>query len=542
MKFLFSLFIPLLLFSGLYSQLYSEQPSATSSASSIVEEKLKKYIKFSQSEPNRIGYLYVGDHEDMISQSTWLYIKKALDYYKQHPPIFIILELNTPGGEVFAAQKISDALKEIDTQFDIPVIAFINNWAISAGAMLAYSSRFITAVKDASMGAAEPVLTGTEGKLESASEKVNSAIRADFASRARFFDRNALLAEAMVDKSMILVMRDGEIVKLDSESQIRTSGADPDQVISAKDKLLTLNSEELQKYGVADLILAPKKLAPITEEEKMEGKWPLSKTLFTQIPFFESIPHATIDEYQMDWKTRFFVFLATPLISSLLLMGLVLGAYIELNSPGTLLPGVLAATCLFLIVLSYFSLEIASYLELILLVAGLILILVEIFVLPSFGIIGILGGILFLAGLLGILIPELSSFHFEYDTETVNAAGQYALKRFAWFSASLFISLVITGLLARFVLPRFKGFNRFVLAGHEQDANRGFVAGYAPSELPQVGEVGEVLASLRPAGKIVVKDRIYDAISTGGFIDSGESVKVIRLEGSDIIVIKNKLE
>ena len=73
-------------------------------------EKLKKVIHENPSGPNTVGYIYVGDHENSISQSTWLYIKQALTYYKAHPPRFIILELDTPGGEVFAAQKISDAL------------------------------------------------------------------------------------------------------------------------------------------------------------------------------------------------------------------------------------------------------------------------------------------------------------------------------------------------------------------------------------------------------------------------------------------------
>ena len=83
-----------------------------------------------------------------------------MDYYKKNPPLFLILELNTPGGEVFTAQKISDALKELDTQMDIPVVAYINTWAISAGAMIAYSCRYIAIVNDSSMGAAEPVPDG----------------------------------------------------------------------------------------------------------------------------------------------------------------------------------------------------------------------------------------------------------------------------------------------------------------------------------------------------------------------------------------------
>ncbi len=505
-------------------------------SSSDVEKKFQNHIRYHQDRLNLIGYIYVGDRETSISQSTWIYIKNALDYYKQHRPIFIILELNTPGGEVFAAQKISDALKNMDTQENIPIVTFINNWAISAGAMLAYSTRFITATKDASMGAAEPVLMGESGKMEAASEKVNSAIRADFANRARFFDRNPYLAEAMVDKDAIIVLRHGKIIKLDNEKQVRTIGPDPDVIISPKGKLLTLDAQQMLEYGVANLIVTPEKLTEITSNEKKEGKWPASKMLLFRAPFFSQIPQATIDAYQMDWKTQFFVFLATPLVSSLLFMGLIIGAYLEMNHPGLSLPGILAGTCLFLMILSSFSLEITNWLELILLLTGFALILVEVFILPSFGLVGVLGILLFIAGLFGMMLPGLDTISFEYDTQTLNAAGQYFMERLGWLSGALLMSLLIIVLIARFITPTFAGFKRFVLSGHEQDSALGYVAGEDPQQLPQPGTVGKVLATLRPTGKIIMKDRIYNAMSTGDFIDANEPVVVVRLEGSVIVV------
>ncbi|MBA3721696.1 MAG: serine protease [Parachlamydiaceae bacterium] len=513
----------------------SEKLSLMSSPGTI-EDSFKKHIHINNEGTNTIGHIYVGDHESMISESTWLYIKQALEYYKKQRPAFIILELDTPGGEVFAAQKISDALKEMDTQNDVPVVAFINNWAISAGAMLAYSCRYIITSKDGSMGAAEPVYAGEGGKMETASEKVNSALRADFANRARFFDRDPLIAEAMVDKDLILVLRHGKVVKLDKEDQVRTTGPNPDILISPKGKLLTLSAVEMMKYGVADFALSPEKINVITPEEKKLGQWPLEKTPLAQVPYFKAIPNAVVNEYQMDWKTRFFVFLATPMISSLLFMGLIVGAYIEINNPGLSLPGSVAATCLFLIILSSFALEIANWLELILLLSGLALILVELFVLPTFGLLGVLGIVLFIAGLFGMLLPEARAVHFEYDTKTLNAAGQYFVERLAWLAGSLLLSLGIIAILARFVLPSFPGWRRFVLVGNEQDADKGFFAGDDPKTLPQPGTKGEVLATLRPSGKVILNDKIYDAISSGDFIDAGEPIVVVKLDGGVIVV------
>jgi membrane-bound ClpP family serine protease len=536
-------------FEKIYHVKIEEIPSAEKEPSTFlqlsretVEKKLQQHIHFNSEGPNTVGYLYVGAHETAITESTWLYIKQGLDFYKKERPLFIILELNTPGGEVFAAQKISDALKEMDTQFNIPIVTFINNWAISAGAMLAYSSRFITVVKDGSMGAAEPVYAGEGGKMEAASEKVNSAIRADFANRAHFFDRNPLIAEDMVDKEMILVLRHGSIVQLGNESQIRLTGPDPDIIISPKGKLLTLNAQQMIDYGVADFMLPSAKLEEITLTEKQAGEWPAEKMLLFHAPFFSTIPKAMIKAYKMDWKTQFFVVLTTPLVSSLLFMGLLVGAYIELNNPGLSLPGSIAAICLFLIILSSFSLELANWLELILLLTGLVLLLVELFVLPTFGLLGVLGIILFFVGFFGMLLPGLNSVKFEYDTQTLNAAGEYFFKRLAWLCGSLILSIIMIALLARYVLPGFSTFNRFVLVGNEQDASKGFVAGDNPAEMPQPGTLAEVFATLRPAGKIIVQDRIYDAVSTGDFIDAGEHVMIVRLEGSVIFVNRERGE
>ncbi|MCE5319159.1 MAG: serine protease [Parachlamydia sp.] len=501
------------------------------------EQEIKAHIKYSDTGPNRVGLITINERDSSISDATWIYVKKAVDFYKETKPIFVILELNTPGGEVFAAEKISDALKELDTQYNIPVVAFIDNWAISAGALLAYSCRFIAIVKDAAMGAAEP-LTVEGGESKVASEKVNSAFRADFSNRAAFYGRNSDLAQAMVDKDVILVYRFGQIVRLDSESQIRSKGPDPDVVINSKGKLLTLNSEQLMKYGVADLQVLPQKLVAVTPEEKEKGQWPASKMLLFSAPVFNAIPNAIIQPYKMDWKTRFFVLLANPIVQSALFLGLMLGLYMEISSPGVSLPGSIAALCLFMIILSSFALEVANWLEVILLLSGLAILLVELFVLPTFGFLGFVGIIFFLAGLFGMMLPGIGSVQYEVDTNTLNAAGEALFKRLVWLCGTLVLGFGLILLLARYITPSLAGFNRFVLAGSEQE---GFIAGESPQMLPQPGSEGEASTTLRPAGKVIIQDVLYDAITPGGFIEKGSKIFVERLDGS-VIVVNTKEE
>lgn len=510
------------------------------SSPATLDKKLEKAIHIATGVKPRIGYLEIVDHSSMISESTWLYVKSALAYFKKNRPDFLILKLDTPGGEVFAAQKIASALQEMDTQESIPVIAYIDNWAISAGALIAYSCRFIYTSKDGSMGAAEPVTIGEAGKMESASEKINSALRSEFANRARFFDRNPDIAEAMVDKDIILVERDGKVLKLTSEDEIKKGGLNPDVVISPKGKLLTLNAEQMVQYGVADRMLLPEKTGTISEEELALGKWPFDKMLLSHAPFFKTLKGAEVEAYRMDVKTRFFVLLASPVVSSLLMLGLIIGFYMEMSTPGFGIPGTIALTCLFLMVLSNLSLEIASWLEVIFVVGGILMIALEVATLHSGGILGIMGAFFALIGLVGIMVPGIESVDYEFDTGTLNAAGEAVMERLLWLMGTLVLSFVIVAILGRYLTPRLASLTRLVLSGKEQDAAKGYIAGPLPGELPSAGTEGVAFTTLRPSGKVEVRGSVYDAVTEGSFIERGEAVIVSRLDGGSVIVTKKE--
>ncbi len=279
-----------------------------------VLESLRYHIPYNDDDENLVGHIVIDNKKSGIDQSTWIYVSSALEYYKKLKPKFIILELNTPGGEVFASQKISDALKEMDTNLGIHVVAFVNNWAVSAGAMLTYSCRYIAIAKDATMGAAEPVLPTGDGGMQTASEKINSALRTDFANRASFFGRNPLIAEAMVDKDKILVLRHGEIIELESDEGIVTGGHDPDFVITKEGKLLTLDAQDMMHLGIADFMVEPQKIEAITAKEKDAGRWPARKSLVFTHPYFATMSNAEIVSYNMDWKVAFIAFLSSFLL------------------------------------------------------------------------------------------------------------------------------------------------------------------------------------------------------------------------------------
>jgi membrane-bound serine protease (ClpP class) len=238
----------------------------------------------------------------------------------------------------------------------------------------------------------------------------------------------------------------------------------------------------------------------------------------------------------MDWKTRFFVFLASPVISSALVLALMVSFYLEISHPGFGLPGVVALVSLFLIILSSLSLEIASWLEVILLVTGLAIIVVDLFVLPTFGLLGIVGILFFIAGLFGMLLPGLSSVNFTFNPESWNAAGNAVLERLAWLCGTLLLGFVIIFFLGRYVTPRVASWSRLVLKGSEQE---GYISGVNPSELPAIGSQGIAFSTLRPAGKIQIGEMIYDAMTGGDFIEQGTPIVVAHHDGSTIIVRKD---
>ncbi|MCB1085184.1 MAG: serine protease [Chlamydiia bacterium] len=499
---------------------------------------LKRYIQYSPTEENLFGYLHIGNDRS-IDQSTYIYVKFALSDFVKKGVRAVILDLNTPGGEVLSALKIVNLLQRLDANEQIPVIAFVHNWAVSAGAMLAYACRFIAIEPNSLMGAAEPVIVGKEGGMTTASEKVNSALRAEFANLASFYGRNPLIAEAMVDKDIILVNRKGKITPLRSNEEVINSGSHPDVMITGPGKLLTLNAKEMVEFKVANFEVPLSPLPKITEEEQEKGMWPASKSLVFQEPFLKKIPHAVMVDYH-DWRVGFFSILSHPAIATLLFVGLIIGLYIEINTPGFGVPGSIALGCLAFILLSSFASHAINWIEIIILCVGLILLALELFVIPGFGIIGIMGIVLTIIGLFALMLPGIDQINV-FNPETFELVGMTFIERLAWLCGGLLFAIIVIVLLARFVSHRFFRFSKLVLKG-EQESRAGYVSGIPRKMMPQKGELGETVSPLRPSGKVHVGESLYDAITLGGYIDKNVHIEVVKVEGSKVVVRQIKEE
>ncbi|MFS8563017.1 MAG: hypothetical protein LVR00_01245 [Rhabdochlamydiaceae bacterium] len=293
------------------------------------------------------------------------------------------------------------------------------------------------------------------------------------------------------------MLREGSILKLDDDSQIRLKGSHPDTIISNKGKLLTLNADQMEKYGVSDF--KTDDLATYSLFAGMTDKKWVSYT---------------------NWKIDFFAFLLHPAVVSILTMGVLLGIYLEVQNPGMIFPIVMGLICLFFVLMGQFSMQTIGWLEGIMLGTGLTLLFLELFILPSFGLLGILGIILALAGFITITLP-----HFENVTfyPHWNLAAEAVAEQLAWICATLVISGVMIAFLSK------KMIKRFIVVEEEK---------FEVSFLSEIGNLGVARTDLSPSGKVQVAGKIYDAITEGCFLEKGSEVTILRIEGSQLYVRK----
>ncbi len=375
--------------------------------------------------------------------------------------------MDTPGGLLSSALSIKNYIIESD----IPVVAYINKNALSAGALISLSCAFIYMSDGSIIGAATPVYM-KGNSIEKASEKEISAMRAAMRSSAERSKKNVRIAEAMVDETIILTKRyDG--IDLDDKT------------------LLTLSVEEALKVNIAD------------------GK---ANSIIDIIKLRNLSENSTIINFEEEKYDYILRFLINPAVLSALISIGIIGAYIELKTPGFGIGGVISIIAFSTFFFAQVFVGESGFLAPAIFFLGLVLLAIEIFVIPGFGITGILG-------ILGIVAGIFMSFG-------INNIAQATSVIFF----SLIADIILIVILARFVLKS-KGFKNIVAL--ETDT-----AGYHSSVSYDnlLGREGITDTFFRPSGNIIINDKKYDAITEGEFINKGVKIKVILVEGNKIVI------
>ncbi len=384
----------------------------------------------------------------------------------------IIYEINTFGGRLDAAVIIRDAI--INSK--VPTAAFINKRAISAGALISLAANKIYMHPQSTIGAAEPVTMGLGLQPGEASEKVVSYWRAELRSTAEKGERPGRIAEAFADKSIAI-----------------------DGVVD-EGKLLTLTARQAVDLKVADGIAE-------TTEEILDD---------------ENLSGAEIDVAGMNMAERVAGFLTQAVVSSILLTLALIGIFFEIKTPGFGVPGIIALVALTLFFGSHSLVHLAGWGEVILFIFGVILLLVEIFLIPGFGIVGIIGVLAIISSLYLSLVGR-----FFHATDFISGAKVLAIA---------FISSFAIILVALRFLPKFTPVERLVLKTTEagSDGFRSSPESYQVLE----GMTGVSLTPLRPVGTAIINDEKFSVVAEGDFIEKNSRIRVIKIEGYRIVVDK----
>jgi len=388
----------------------------------------------------------------------------------------VLLDIDTFGGRVDAAVMIRDALIEAK----VPTIAVINPRAISAGALISLACEHIVMTAGGTIGAVTPVQQGGGEQTEAVEEKIISYMRTEMRATAERRGRDGDVAAAMVDPDVVI------------------------EDVTAEGKVLTLTTEQALSLGIADL-----EVADLADALAQLG-----------------LGEAEVIERLPNWAEKLARAISNPAVSSLLLSLGFLGIMIELYQPGWGLPGTLGLVALIVFFFGHHVVNLAGLEELLLFALGVALLLLELFVIPGFGVAGVAGGMLILvAAVLSLIGLDI---RIAWDLGQVREAIMVV-------AASMLTTMLGAFLMIR-LLPA-TGLDRRIVLKETLQTGDGYSshAITAVADLP-VGTDAVALRDLRPAGLVRAGDRRLDAVSEGDYIEAGATVTIVAWRGGTAVV------
>jgi len=415
--------------------------------------------------------VHVASIEGIIDLGLAPYVQRVLDEATAAGAAAVVLEINTFGGRVDAAVQIRDAL----LNSRVRTVAFVNKRAISAGALISLAAESIVMTAGGTIGAATPVQAGEPGEgAKPVEEKTVSYVRKEFRATAESRKRPPLLAEAMVDADVAI------------------------KGVVEKGKLLTLTTEEALKHKLADF-----RADTLEDALKRLG-----------------LGGAEIRRASLNWAEQVVRFLTHPVLSSLLVTIGMLGIIIELRTPGFGVAGAIGVGSLAAFFWGHWLVKLAGWGELLLALLGVALLILELLVIPGFGVAGIVG----ILALFGALVMSVVGS---------GASPEYFMLAGGRILLALLVAVIASFVLLRF-MPRLPFGRRIIL---QTDLGSGPAHGSAPeSDLRWLGKRGRATTPLRPAGIADIEGARVDVVSEGELIEPGTPIEVARVDGNRIVV------
>lgn len=425
--------------------------------------------------------VYILPIEDEIDARAWQHTRRAIDEARKADAQMFVVKLNTYGGALDAADSIRSAI----IQLDIPTVAFVDHNAASAGALIALSCDTVMMTPGSSMGAATVVGGDGQPMPDKYQSYMSSMMRATAERHGKIYSEADSAWQWRRNPEIAEGMVRGEHIVSFSTDEALAEGYS-DATVNSLDEALT-------KLGVAD---APREHFEPTLTDDIIG------------------------------------FLSNGAVRAILVMLILGGLYMEMHTPGLGFAAAVSvvATCLYILPM-LISGTLASWIV-VLLIIGLILIALEIFVIPGFGFCGITGIAAMIIALTAAIVPASDSAD----------EGSTPLSEFV----TPFI-IVGAGILAALALVIWLTSSKgpvFIRRRSELMLSQKVSEGYIGVDMTPamfVGHKAETVTDLRPAGKIRIDEKVYDAVSTGSFIDAGTRVRVVKYENAQLYVEPTQL-
>ncbi|MRT93488.1 nodulation protein NfeD [Ancylomarina sp. 16SWW S1-10-2] len=451
-------------------------------------------VSFSQKTNDSLDVLkvkvYKFDIKQEIGPPVWRQTKDAFAEAKAWNADIFLIHMNTYGGAVVDADSIRTAILNSEK----PVYVYIDNNAASAGALISIACDGIYMRTGANIGAATVVNQTGEAMPDKYQSYMRSTMRATAESHGKDtliqngdtivkWKRDPLIAEAMVDPRTYI------------KNVIDTG------------KVLTFTPNEAIKNGYCEGI------ANSVEEVLKQLK----------------VEDYVIKKYEPSGIEKLVDFMLNPMFQGLFIMLIIGGIYFELQSPGIGFPLIIAIIGAFLYFSPLYLEGLAANWEIILFIVGVALIGVEVFVIPGFGVAGVSGIVLIISGLSLSLIDNVN---LEFEPRHIKALlGAILLVTFSMLS-----SIIISINLSKRLFAG-KGYLGRLALKTEGKIEEGYI-GVDMSPKSLVGQKGICGTDLRPSGKIIINEEIYDAKSEDGFINKGTEIIVLRYETGQVYVMK----
>lgn len=409
--------------------------------------------------------------KDVIDPRMSRLVNLGIERASEDDVDILLIEMDTYGGALTDADEIRTLLLE----FKKPSWVFINKDAASAGALISIACDSIYMASGASIGAATVVTA--DGSA--APDKYQSYMKSIMRSTAEAKGRDPKIAEAMVDQELEI------------------------EGISEKGNVITFSTSEAIENGFCE-----GQRASVEEVIQMNG--------YTDY---------NIVTYERTAAEKIIAFFLNPFVSGILLLVIVGGIYFELQTPGVGFPILAACIALLLYLTPYYLNGLAANWEILMFFVGIILIALEIFVIPGFGIAGILG-VSFAVGSLILVMLNNDFFDFSFVE-----GGRIVMAVTTTLGAM--IGSIIVMFIGGVRLTNSKVFRKIALEA-VQDKSEGYTSRFMSS--PMTGKQGTAYTRLRPSGKVMIDDEVYDAFTRGEFIDEGETIVVVDEESTSLKV------